>query len=79
MLNIPKKELVNEPLEEAYATNLYLSTDEDKVKEALNMGIPAATLPPATKHEEHDELRVAFVKGQNDIELNGINITCIIK
>ena len=31
------------------------------------MGIPAATLPPATKHEEHDELRVAFVKGQNDI------------
>jgi len=45
---------------EAYSTNLYLSTDNDKVKEALSMGIPAATLPPATKHEEHDELRVAF-------------------
>jgi len=45
---------------EAYSTNLYLSTDQDKVEEALNIGIPAATLPPCTTSDEMDELRIAF-------------------
>lgn len=44
----------------AYSTNLYLSTDHGKVKEALDSGIPAATLLPSTTSQELDELRVAF-------------------
>ena len=35
----------------AYSTNLYLSTDHGKVKEALDSGIPAATLLPSTTSE----------------------------
>ena len=45
---------------QAYSTNLYLSADGDKVKEATEQGIPAATLMPNTISQEMDELRVAF-------------------
>jgi len=45
---------------QAYSTNLYLSADGEKVKEATEQGIPAATLMPNTISHEMDELRVAF-------------------
>merc|ERR1712212_888614 len=45
---------------QAYSTNLYLSADGEKVKEATEQGIPAATLMPNTISSEMDELRVAF-------------------
>ena len=44
----------------AYSTNLYLSADGAKVKEAIEMGIPAASLMPSTISQEMDELRIAF-------------------
>ena len=45
---------------QAYSTNLYLSADGAKVKEATEQGIPAATLCPNTISQEIDELRIAF-------------------
>lgn len=44
----------------AYSTNLYLSADGQKVREAIEMGIPAASLMPSTISQEMDELRIAF-------------------
>ncbi|XP_062379154.1 cytosolic 5'-nucleotidase 1A [Sardina pilchardus] len=46
----------------AYHTNLYLSADADKVREALNEGIAAATMfsPEQVMEVSETELRVAF-------------------
>jgi len=45
---------------QAYSTNLYLSADGEKVKEAIDQGIAAAALMPNTISQEMEELRVAF-------------------
>ncbi|XP_032819553.1 cytosolic 5'-nucleotidase 1A isoform X1 [Petromyzon marinus] len=46
----------------AYLTNLYLSADAEKVQEAIEEGIAAATMfnPPEDRVLKNDELRVAF-------------------
>jgi 5'-nucleotidase len=45
----------------AFGCHLFLSTDGDDVRHALDAGIAAATLmAPSTKHEDNDELRFAF-------------------